>query len=54
MIELFNILWKVWCILFQDLFEINIYIFNIINVLTVTFDSFNASLLNKRRHFLNK
>ncbi len=51
-------LWKSWCILFfrihrwiesskeQHLFEIEIFC-NIINVFTVTFDQFNASLINK-------
>ncbi len=51
-------LWKLWCILFfrihrriesskeQSLFEIELY-YNITNDFTVTFDQFNASVMNK-------
>ncbi len=56
-------LWKLWCMLFfrihrwiesskeQHLFEIEIFC-NIINVITVTFDQFNASLMDKSINFL--
>ncbi len=58
-------LWKPSCILFfkihrwiesskeQHLFETEIFC-NIINVLTVTFDQFNASLMNKSINFFLK
>ncbi len=36
------------------LFEIEIHFYNIINVFTVRFDQFNASLLNKSINFLKK
>jgi len=49
----FKILWWIESSKEQHLFEIESFC-NIINAFTVSFDQFNASLLNKSIHFFQK
>ncbi len=53
LLEIFHLfatlIWNIYIIIF-----LHSYFFNLINVFTITFDQFNATMLNKSIHFLKK